>query len=51
MLTTAIGVLLALGKSYADGKPGAIPLLLIGHGGWYGVTRSGRGAPPVGAGE
>lgn len=39
-LTIAIGLVLMIGKIYADSEPGGIPLLLIVLGtGWYFVTR------------
>ena len=39
-LTVAVGFVLVSGKIYADGEPGAIPLLLVVLGaGWYLVAR------------
>jgi hypothetical protein len=39
-LTVAIGLVLMSGKVYADGEPGAIPMLLLVLGtGWYLVVR------------
>lgn len=40
VLTFMIGVVLMIGKIYADSEPRAIPLLLIIFGlGWYFITR------------
>ena len=40
ILTIAIGLVLMIGKIYADSEPGAIPLLLLVVGmGWYFITR------------
>lgn len=40
MLTIVIGLVLMMGKIYADSEPGAIPLLLVVLGaGWYFITR------------
>lgn len=40
ILTLAIGLVLMVGKIYADSEPGAIPLLLVVVGlGWYFITR------------
>jgi hypothetical protein len=47
VLTVAVGLVLMIGKIYADSEPGAIPLLLIVLGaGGYVVTRArGRSHP------
>ena len=40
LLTLAIGLVLMVGKIYADSEPGAIPLLLVVVGiGWYFISR------------
>lgn len=40
ILTIVIGIVLMIGKIYADSEPGAIPLLLTIFGtGWYFITR------------
>ena len=40
-LTVAVGFVLMAGKIYADGEPGAIPMLLVVLGaGWYLVARA-----------
>ena len=39
-LTIAIGLVLMIGKIYADSEPGAIPLLLVAFGiGWHCFAR------------
>jgi hypothetical protein len=41
ILTIAIGLVLMVGKIYADSEPGAIPLLLVVLGMvWYFITRA-----------
>lgn len=41
MIIMAIGLVLMIGKIYADSEPGAIPLLLVVVGiGWYLITRA-----------
>lgn len=40
VLTTAMGLVLMIGKMHADSEPGALPILLIVLGvGWYVMTR------------
>ena len=39
-MTIVIGLILMVGKIYADSEPGGIPILLIVFGmGWYFITR------------
>lgn len=41
LLVLAVGLVLMIGKIYADGEPGAIPLLLVVLGtAWYFITRA-----------
>lgn len=40
VMTIVIGLLLMMGKIYADSEPGFIPILLVALGvGWYSVAR------------